>query len=724
MFLIYRSNPKDNYFGIGYSGLDKRPILSSHINLFEPATFKLQEKNKKFSIKGQAFGVGAFEEDDEDIYAKEDMSRYDFTLGPTKQSKSRWSRNEKADSSKVHGCLEGFVPAKNPIDRRKIFKPPELPNDFKPIHVVKKSKFFPPIEAPARNTLQSGRINYGGQDLNAGTRASIIGEPSVSRISEPESTKEADKKTETSSVASKIIIKTLNLHGKEQIAERQKLEEEMKIIASTSNSWRDKLYTSSFVKGGVVGSGLNDDGSLTNLDEFKEKTNIEANMTRGTSNQSSDSSNSPSGSRDFAKPFIADPDKQRRFEQYLDFRKNNESQKLASIQPLSMTEWDRNQESTEFQQAARLFESSLHSSENKFVSSGTLKVDSTFTEPDGVDEQMKQAAKIKMFGKLTRVRTIWQPSSLVCKRFNVAEPRVGCAMETEKKKKYSLFESLDFCNVVSKFDKGSNIDKGEISDFRCENKVEVINLEEENVTEKEKSFEASYEKVFGKGSEAKESRDMESRMETKDAEIRENLEVDAQDKVEEKKDLFKAIFLSSSEDSDSEVEESLDSEVVKSVLIGKTTAEINLERNTSPPRGIFANLDLDNLMAPVEVSDKSKDISEASGSKIESKKANAKEEPEVICVDVLPPDAYGPLPPSRFPKIENTHEEVPQRPKPVFRSVVVPKISEKKSEIKGEWVERTKVKKSKKEKKKHKNKERDRDKERSKHKKKSKKSKR
>lgn len=28
----------------------------------------------------QAFGVGAFEEEDEDIYAKDDMSQYDFAL--------------------------------------------------------------------------------------------------------------------------------------------------------------------------------------------------------------------------------------------------------------------------------------------------------------------------------------------------------------------------------------------------------------------------------------------------------------------------------------------------------------------------------------------------------------------------------------------------------------------------------------------------------------------
>ena len=32
-------------------------------------------------ITGQAFGVGAYEEEDEDIYNRDDMSRYDFSLG-------------------------------------------------------------------------------------------------------------------------------------------------------------------------------------------------------------------------------------------------------------------------------------------------------------------------------------------------------------------------------------------------------------------------------------------------------------------------------------------------------------------------------------------------------------------------------------------------------------------------------------------------------------------
>lgn len=45
-------NPKDNRFGLGYTGLDKSSMYSSHIDLFGP---KLQGKvdNRKLNITGQ-----------------------------------------------------------------------------------------------------------------------------------------------------------------------------------------------------------------------------------------------------------------------------------------------------------------------------------------------------------------------------------------------------------------------------------------------------------------------------------------------------------------------------------------------------------------------------------------------------------------------------------------------------------------------------------------------
>lgn len=48
---------KDDVFGIGYKGLDKRPVLSGHVQLFEPSFLGMQEKKKKVAIWGQVLQV-------------------------------------------------------------------------------------------------------------------------------------------------------------------------------------------------------------------------------------------------------------------------------------------------------------------------------------------------------------------------------------------------------------------------------------------------------------------------------------------------------------------------------------------------------------------------------------------------------------------------------------------------------------------------------------------
>lgn len=56
-------------------------------------------------IYTQAFGVGAYENDDDDIYATEDLSNYDFTL----EDKSQKSKN-KSKTNNIHSeCIDGFV---------------------------------------------------------------------------------------------------------------------------------------------------------------------------------------------------------------------------------------------------------------------------------------------------------------------------------------------------------------------------------------------------------------------------------------------------------------------------------------------------------------------------------------------------------------------------------------------------------------------------------------
>jgi G patch domain-containing protein 1 len=57
---------QDNYFGIGYRGLDRGG--GSGNTSGSAFSLKSGVAKKKFSISGEAFGVGVYEEDDEDVY--------------------------------------------------------------------------------------------------------------------------------------------------------------------------------------------------------------------------------------------------------------------------------------------------------------------------------------------------------------------------------------------------------------------------------------------------------------------------------------------------------------------------------------------------------------------------------------------------------------------------------------------------------------------------------
>ena len=124
----------------GYRGLD-RPA-DRHVSLFNPP--KLSVSGKKKAIVGQAFGVGAFEEEDEDIYGREDVAaKYDFYLDEPdpdnnkRARKSRWSQEPAVTSS----CLEGFIQAETKSALLKSFPLPDLPKDFKPKCNVKPSRY-------------------------------------------------------------------------------------------------------------------------------------------------------------------------------------------------------------------------------------------------------------------------------------------------------------------------------------------------------------------------------------------------------------------------------------------------------------------------------------------------------------------------------------------------------------------------------------------------------
>jgi G patch domain-containing protein 1 len=165
-------------------------------------------------------------------------------------------------------------------------------------------------------------------------------------------------------------------------------------------------------------------------------------------------------------------------------------------------------------------------------------------------------------------------------------------------------------------------------------------------------------------------------------------------------DLYKAIFLSSSEDSDNDGEEKVSENVTKenkpkqNVLQGEleaeekpissdkflTSVERNSQRNMSPPRGVFANLDLDAINARKEKSNKVPEKKEES----ENKQATNEDQVPREQNDSLEQpvqDMYGPQLPS-IPMPAATNSISLPTVKKILPSVV--------TSVHNEWVEKTK----------------------------------
>ncbi|XP_063236605.1 G patch domain-containing protein 1 homolog [Bacillus rossius redtenbacheri] len=456
----FLAHPKTDSFGIGYSGLDRRPVLSGHVNLFDGPSLVMSEKSRKVSIRGQAFGVGALEEDDEDIYGREDMSQYDFALDAAPSGDAP-ARSRPTVSTSGRDVLEGFVAAvTRQLERVARFPPPTLPPDYQPCHRTRASRFEPATgPAPARRALGTA------------DRAVVVGEE----------------------------------RGDDQ-QERRRLAE------------------------------------------------AAARLTEGLA---------PASTAEF-RPFAAQPDKQRRYEQFLTLDKLGEAGKLAHLQPLSMTDWEKERERSEFEQASRLFRPLSADMSERFVPAGQ---DDQPTDPlapvqraPDKDAELRQAACLKMFGRLTRTHEAWQPCSLLCKRFNIPDPVLGSGVEVVAEKrptpKFAAFEFLLAPKVEVKSEPA--VDASVSSEPALP--VTPVSLEPALSTAPVPLDPAMTVHV-DQDTAALEFPD-----------------------PPEKVDLFKAIFLSSSDDEDS----------------GSETGDAGVGavlRNTSPPRGVFANLDLDAINA-------------------------------------------------------------------------------------------------------------------------------
>ncbi|XP_013924192.1 PREDICTED: G patch domain-containing protein 1-like, partial [Thamnophis sirtalis] len=162
-------------------------------------------KGRKLGISGQAFGVGALEDEDEDIYAVESLSKYDKVLKDEEPGDGLYgwtapqpykSKPGRKEGKKYHGkILDGFCLASISVTPAKAYPPPDLPRDYRPIHY-----FRPVIKATAENShllqalaestgkLLSNAAVQSRHQKTATERREVLGETALKGIQYPDVT--------------------------------------------------------------------------------------------------------------------------------------------------------------------------------------------------------------------------------------------------------------------------------------------------------------------------------------------------------------------------------------------------------------------------------------------------------------------------------------------------------------------------------------------------------
>ncbi|XP_059178813.1 G patch domain-containing protein 1-like [Physella acuta] len=422
---------KDDFHGLGYHGLDPRLALpGSHIQLFGSTATRSSTGVK--GIRGQAFGVGAFEDEDEDIYAVDNMSNYDITMQLDDEVDNKFGWTAPREHGKqtvpvtyVGKLLEGFKLSSTTLMPKKKYPPPALPAHFRPQHWFRKKR---QISHLPDSTEQQGQKK--SDQMNAVDRGLMLGE-------------------------TPILGSVFDLIQKEDKNRIEATKQAIAITQSLANKAAMEL-TSKFHQSdnsNAPGHSVEapDQSKNTFLSKFKP-----ASSTATVTEPVSDSqAKAPlfQGSLNF-QPFRKDPVKQERYDRYLALLKQGVKEPYASVAGSHMTEWERARERDEFAKASKIFRPMSAMMSSRFVRGAMIDDEHTQGPSNSSHEVSDQAkaASMNMYGKLTREEFEWHPDNLLCKRFNVPNPYPGSdivGLPTVKRDKLSVFNFLDFGDYQS-----------------------------------------------------------------------------------------------------------------------------------------------------------------------------------------------------------------------------------------------------------------------------------
>ena len=132
--------------GIGFHGVSGTSEMASN-----SAALARNVGGRRLNITGQAFGVGALEEEDADIYASDSMANYNFDIRTDREvaqkkrldalnAKNKFVSQFALEAPKVEGAhsdiLDGFVRGR-PVKKAKKFTIPTIPRNYNGKHVFR-----------------------------------------------------------------------------------------------------------------------------------------------------------------------------------------------------------------------------------------------------------------------------------------------------------------------------------------------------------------------------------------------------------------------------------------------------------------------------------------------------------------------------------------------------------------------------------------------------------
>jgi hypothetical protein len=421
---LYSTTKKDDLFGIGFDPSLDNGEMAQHrrdrdtlLRLENPSD-STDGKSRRgrmamdsFGKGNSSFGMGALEDGDgtDDPYGGTGMEQYDIEIGSNRRGGAKKSTPRGVDDQSYHTI--SFVPADRPPPPIVVFKPIVVPADWMPVHrfthdsvVVSKdleSLLRSSDSAQYAATLGIGNMSRGNGrgtgGLSADQRGSMLGER---------------------------VLPSQTARGMQNVASAPGIGADTSLVAPPppplNNSVFDMMSTADRQR---LSSSLTNTFAVASAQA----------MAVGTARPGFRAMISPDEvARD---NYATDPDKSARFIGYVAAKIVEAKNSLALRQSANsgaapiltapdhryarlsgnMTDFQRSREKEELESLItkhQLMPSSLTT--QAVVAAPPVK------KPAVLD--FEGAAKMKMYGRLTRTEVNWKPDKLLCKRFNVVDP--------------------------------------------------------------------------------------------------------------------------------------------------------------------------------------------------------------------------------------------------------------------------------------------------------------